>query len=124
MIWAMRKPSMIFLLTIFSLIACDQAVEGVAVTYVVTDSDSGFDVRYRNADGKLVSETVVTDSETDVWKYAFETDPGEIVFISANYYDVNSKIRVRILVDGKIIREASSLYDTANFVVVSGTVPY
>ena len=115
---------MIFLLTIFSLIACDQAVEGVAVTYVVTDSDSGFDVRYRNADGKLVSETVVTDSETDVWKYAFETDPGEIVFISANYYDVNSKIRVRILVDGKIFREASSLYDTANFVVVSGTVPY
>jgi hypothetical protein len=124
MIYAMRKLSMIFILTIFSLIACDQAVEEVAVTYMVTDSDSGFDVRYRNTDGELVSEKVTTDSETDVWKYVFEADPGEIVFISANYYDVNSKIRVQIMLDGKIFREASSRYDTTDFVVVSGTVPW
>ena len=87
----------------------------------MTDSDSGFDVRYWNSDGELIFVEVKTQSESDVWEYSFDTEPGGILFISAIYYDVNSKIKIRILLDGKIFREASSRYDTSNFVVVSGT---
>ncbi len=120
----MKQLLVISIFMIFALVSCDRSFNEVTATYVVTDSDSGFDVRYRNADGEVVFEKVVTDSESDVWEYTFPADEGEILFISTNYYDVNSKIKVRILMDGKIFREGSSRYDTVNFVVVSGTVPY
>ncbi|HNS17855.1 MAG TPA: hypothetical protein PKI34_08545 [Bacteroidales bacterium] len=119
-----RHLLVLSILAIIPLISCNKAIQEVTITYSITDSDSGFDVRYRNDEGNVVFEKVSTDSESDVWKYTFEADPGEILFISANYYDVNSKIKVRIMLDGKIFREASSRYDTSNFVVVSGTVPY
>lgn len=119
-----RYSRVFFLLAIFSLISCDQSIHEVQVTYLVTDSDSGFDVRYRNSEGEVIYEQVETGSESDVWDYSFMADPGQILFVSTNYYDVASKIKVRILLDGKIFREASSRYDTSNFVVVSGTVPY
>ncbi len=124
MIWSMKRLLILSVVMIFTFASCEVAVEEVAVTYLITDSDSGFDVRYRDSRGELISVQVKTQSESDVWRYTFGTNPGEIVFVSANYYDINSKIKVRILLDGKIFREASSLYDTSNFVVVSGTVPY
>ncbi|MBP6978203.1 MAG: hypothetical protein PHD61_09660 [Bacteroidales bacterium] len=120
----MKRLLILSVVMIFTFASCEVAVEEVAVTYLITDSDSGFDVRYRDSRGELISVQVKTQSESDVWRYTFGTNPGEIVFVSANYYDINSKIKVRILLDGKIFREASSLYDTSNFVVVSGTVPY
>lgn len=114
----------IIVVLIFGIISCDQVNDDVDVTYLITDSDSGFDVRYRDAEDDLVFEKVETSSESDIWKYTFPAEAGDILFIAANYYDVNSKIRIRILLDNKIFREASSHYDTVNFVVVSGTVPF
>ena len=120
----MKRVLILSIIMTFAFASCERKTEAVAVTYMITDSDSGFDVRYRDSQGELISEQVETQSESDVWRYVFDSDPGGIVFVSANYYDVNSKIKVRILLDGKIFREASSWYDTSNFVVVSGTVPY
>jgi hypothetical protein len=120
----MKKILVVSILTIFAFISCEKSVEEVTATYLVTDSDSGFDIRYRNSEGELIFTEVETQSESDVWEYSFDTDPGEILFVSTNYYDVNSKIKVRILLDGKVFREGSSRYDTLNFVVVSGTVPF
>ncbi len=104
--------------------SCDYATDETAVTYLVTGAASGFDVRYRDAEGELVFERIQTSSESDVWQYDFTADEGEILYISAKYYDVNSGVRIRILLDGKKFREASSRSDTTAFVVLSGTVPY
>jgi len=96
----------------------------VRITYYITDSDSGFDVKYRDANGELVNESVVTESDSDIWRYDFVGEKGDIVFISAIYYDSNSKLKVQLRMDGKVYKEAYSEYDTTNFIVVSGTVPY
>jgi hypothetical protein len=51
-------------------------------------------------------------------------DEGEIVFVSAIYKDINSRINVRILIDGKVYKQGASKYDTVRYVTVSGTVPF
>lgn len=118
------RISVIVILILLVLDSCNFVTDEADVTYLVTGAASGFDVRYRDAEGVLVLERIQAGSESDVWQYDFTADAGEILFISARYYDINSGIRIRILLDGKIFREASSRFDTSAFVVVSGTIPY
>jgi len=96
----------------------------VKVTYIVTDSDSGFDVYYQNSDQELTFEHVVANSEQDEWRYKFMGERGDIVFMSVIYYDLNSKVRAMIKLDEKIYKEGISRYDTASFLVISGAIPY
>ena len=94
------------------------------VTYRITNSDSGFDVNYRDDNGKLQSEKVTTQSAEDIWSYSFDAEEGDIVFVSAIYKDINSAIKVQLFIDGKVYKEGSSTGDTTKYVTVSGTVPY
>lgn len=103
--------------------ACEQN-NSIKVGYYITDSDSGFEVNYRNENGELINKYVVTQSESDVWKYEFIGEKGDIVFISAIYYDSESKLKVQIRMDGKVYKEGYSKHDTTGYLVVSGTVPY
>ncbi|MDD3877382.1 MAG: hypothetical protein PHT69_12240 [Bacteroidales bacterium] len=41
----------------------------------------------------------------------------------ASYKDINSAIQVKVFVDGKVYKQASTKYDTTMFVTVSGVVP-
>lgn len=112
----------IFIIAAFA--SCEKNNNEVNVTYFITDSDSGFEVYYRDVNDELKHETVVTQSDSDVWTYSFVADRGDILFMSTVYYDANSKIKARILLDNKVYKEGYSKYDTASFLVVSGTVPY
>lgn len=93
------------------------------VSYRVTDSVSGFNIRYLDENGELISDKITTQSAQDVWQYNFESHDGEIVFISTNYKDPASSVKVQILIDGKLYRQSASKNDTISFVTVSGVVP-
>ena len=120
----MIKKLFLLLIIISGIIGCELKDQDVKVTYIVTDSDSGFEVYYRNSDQELVYEKVITQSEEDEWKYTFVGERGDIVFMSVIYYDENSKVRVMIKLDEKIYKEGISRYDTTSFLVISGTIPY
>lgn len=121
---AMIKKLILMLIIISGVIGCELKDQNVKVTYIVTDSDSGFEVYYQNSDQELIFEKVDTNSEEDEWRYTFIGERGDIVFMSVIYYDVNSKVRAMIKLDEKIYKEGISRYDTVNFLVISGTIPY
>lgn len=106
----------------FICISCEKDDER-QVTYRITDSVSGFDVRYWNEAGQKVTEKIITQSAQDVWEYSFLSEDGGIVFVSTNYHDPASAIKVQIMVDGKVYKQASSVNDTISFVTVSGVIP-
>ncbi len=120
----MIKKLILMIIFISGLISCEMKDNDVKVTYIVTDSDSGFELYYQNNEKELVYEKVITNSEEDEWKYTFVGERGDIVFMSVIYYDVNSKVRAMIKLDEKIYKEGISRYDTASFLVISGTIPY
>ncbi|MCF8228407.1 MAG: hypothetical protein K9G58_12385 [Bacteroidales bacterium] len=111
-------------LSLIGISSCEKNDEARKVVYQISDNQSGFEVSYRNASGEVKKEQVIPESKEDVWKYTFEAREGEIIYVSGIYDDVTTGIKVQILLDGKLFKEKSSLYDTLNYVIVSGTVPF
>jgi hypothetical protein len=111
------------ILILFSLFSCEKSSD-VTVKYLATDAISPYTVTYRVASGDLVTEEVAAASAQDEWSYSFIASEGEIVYLSANYKEITSGIKVMILIDGKIYKQASSQYDTIKYIIVSGTIPY
>lgn len=111
----------LFILVLFAA-SCEKDTER-QVVYRITGSVSGFDVRYFDESGQLVSEKVTVQSAQDTWYYSFTSEDGGIVFVSANYKDPASSIKVQIMVDGKVYKQAASANDTISFVTVSGVIP-
>jgi len=118
----MNMRNLMWIIISLSLFSCNKETERMVV-YRITDSVSGFDVRYYDQTGTLVSEKVTTQSALDVWNYSFQSEDGGIVFVSANYKDPQSAIKVQIMVDGKIYKQAASKNDTISFITVSGVIP-
>jgi len=108
---------------IMILFSCEKSSEK-QVSYIITKSVSGFDVNYRNADGTLIQDHIISESAQDRWQYSYTAEQGDIVFVSAIYKDITSAITVQILIDGKVYKQGSSSQDTVRFVTVSGTVPF
>ena len=119
----MLKKLIILIMVMTGFLSCEQN-NNVLVTYYVTDSDSGFEINYRNENGDLVNQQVDTQSEADVWTYDYIAEKGDIVFMSLIYYDINSKVKAQIRMDGKVFKQGSSKHDTTSYLVVSGTVPF
>lgn len=113
--------SVLFIMVSFS--SCEKQYEKKTVTYQITKSVSGFNVNYRNELQELIKEKIVTNSAEDKWTYSFKAKPRDIVFVSANYKDISSAIDIKILIDGKVYKQASTKFDTTMFVTVSGTIP-
>ncbi len=119
----MLKQTFLLILVILSLSACEKN-EDKLVKYLVTDSESGFNITYRNNSGATITEEITVASTEDEWVYTFTAEKGDIVYVSTIYKDINSRIKVAILINGKVYKQASSKYDTISFVTVSGTIPY
>jgi len=117
------KRIIYFLPLLLLVFSCEKSQEK-QISYIISQSVSGFDVNYRVADGTLVKEHIETASAQDKWQYSFTADQGDIVFVSAIYKDISSAINVQILIDGKVYKQGSSSQDTVKYVTVSGTVPY
>ena len=115
------RSILIFLVSI-AFIACEKQEEAKTVTYQITRSMSGFDVNYKDETGKLIKETIQTNSADDVWSYSFKAYNRQIVFVSAIYKDISSALQVRILIDGKVYKQGSSKNDTIMYVTLGGSV--
>ncbi|MDD3877381.1 MAG: hypothetical protein PHT69_12235 [Bacteroidales bacterium] len=105
------------------LSSCKKDVEKKQVMYEITKSVSGFKVTYLDENNDLITQNIVTNSAEDIWRYSFEETPRNVVYVSASYKDINSAIQVKVFVDGKVYKQASTKYDTTMFVTVSGVVP-
>jgi len=49
---------------------------------------------------------------------------GDIVYLSAIYYDSTSFVKIQILVDGKVYKEGSNNERPEEYITISGTIPY
>lgn len=108
----------------FLLIACEKDEQQVNVTYRLSNAIADTDLSYRNIDGQIINETVQFESLADIWSKPLEMKKGDIVYLSAIYYDSTSSVKVEILVDGKVYKEGSSSQKPETYVTVSGTIPY
>ncbi len=119
-----RKLAFLWILFFFIFSGCEKNNEIRQVTYRISENDSGFSVTYRDENGTLAKKSVEVTSAADIWTYSFQGKEGDILYVSSNYKDINSGLKVQILLDGKVYKQSFSQYDTLNFVTVSGTIPY
>ena len=94
------------------------------VTYITTGAISAYNLQYLNEKNELITTEVIPQSAQDEWVYKQIEDNGEIVYISGHYKDINSSLKIMILIDGKVYKQASNEADTISYLTVSGTVPY
>lgn len=119
----MKKISIVFFaVLLFS--ACNKEDETIAVQYKASNGFSNTQIKYRDAEGVLVSENIDFEGGEDVWTYSFDGKKGDIVFVSARCYDSISSITLQILLDGKVFKEGTSNNETDEILTVSGTIPY
>ncbi len=111
----------IVLLAIYS---CENDREKVMVNYQISNSYSPVDVKYKNADGNVIGETIIFESAEDNWQYSFEKERGEIVYLSARYSDSTSSVKLMIIIDGKVYKQGSSINEPEKYITISGTIPY
>jgi hypothetical protein len=119
----MKRIFWLFLLLVLVLQACEMRSKK-SVKYVATDAISGYDISYRNESGNLVKKRVEVNSALERWEYSFIAEQGDIVYVSGNYKDVASALKIMILIDGKIFKQAATRHDTVRYVTVSGVIPY
>jgi len=113
----------ITILAVIIFSSCEKREEK-SVKYITTNAISDYDLSYRLPSGELKTETIAATSMQDQWSFSFLAEQGDIVYVSGNYKDINSALNIRILVDGKVYKQGSSIGDTVRFVTVSGVVPY
>jgi len=118
------KNSIFFFLIISLITLSCQKTNQVKVNYIVTDAVSAYNLHYLNAQQELIYETIYPESAQDQWGYEYMADEGDIVYISGNYKDINSALKIMILLNGKVYKQASNEGDTLEYLTVSGTVPY
>ncbi len=116
----MKNILLIFgLLMLFS---CNKYTEK-RVTYLATDAVSEYTLQYLDELGTVQTIQVKPVSAKDVWKWETIKNEGDIVYLNGKYNDINSALKLMILIDGKTYKQASSSGDTVRYVVVSGTIP-
>jgi len=119
----MKKFIYIFVLAFFAL-ACEKDEQKLSVTYRLSNAIADTDLSYRNDEGQIVKETVEIESIEDVWTKPLEMNKGDIVYLSAIYYDSTSSVKIQILVDGKVYKEGSNNERPEEYITISGTIPY
>lgn len=124
----MKKTKYLILITIvilgLFLSSCEKNRDQHKITYFVTKSISGFDVTYLLGKDNFVQETVVVNSETEIWTVSHYANPGDIVYVSVLDTTAASYINVRIMIDGKFFKEKTRDDVTTKPLTVSCTVPY
>jgi len=117
------KKLISFTLILIVLAACHKPYQK-KVTYIATGAVSAYNLQYLDDQNELVNTEVIPQSAQDIWKYEFMSDQGEIVYINGDYKDINSALKIQLLIDGKVYKQAETTGDTIKVLVVSGVVPY
>ncbi|MCD4695912.1 MAG: hypothetical protein K8S16_06685 [Bacteroidales bacterium] len=115
---------LILLVFIILAASCTKDNETLFVEYRVSGAYTSTEIAYKDDGSKLIKKTIDFNSPEDEWSYHTEYTRGEIVYLSAVYYDSLSSVDVQIFIDGKIFKQASSVNEPTKYVIVSGTIPY
>lgn len=118
------KIYILFLLLIPLVLTNCNKTSQKKVTYLATEAVSAYNLQYLNDQNELITTSVEPQSALDTWKYEFLSDEGEIVYINGSYKDINSALKIQLLVDGKVYKQGATQGDTLRYLVVSGVVPY
>lgn len=119
------KNLIIIITVIFLFSSCSKNENKKKVIYMVTNSQSGFNVSYANENGELTSQFVTTNSVTEKKNiYSFVGNSGDIVYISVKDTATFSFPKIFIFVDGKVYKQDARTDDKLMPVTVSGTIPY
>ncbi len=94
------------------------------VEYIATGAISAYNLQHLDEKNELVNLEFVPQSAQEQWSYQYIAEEGDVVYLSGNYKDINSALKVMILIDGKIYKQASNKSDTLAYITVSGTIPY
>lgn len=105
------------------LSSCEQSHD-TKITYLATEAISAYKLQFMTDQGGLQTDSVFPESAQDQWKYEYMAKEGDIVYVSGNYKDLQSALKIMILINGKVYKQASNEGDTLKFLTVSGTVPY
>jgi hypothetical protein len=119
----MKALTLIFILMAMLLSACEKRGEKL-VKYLATDAVSDYTISFRDESGTVITQQVQAQSAQDRWEYSFVAEQGEIVYASGNYKDIGSALKVMILIDGKVYKQAATRGDTVRYVTASGVIPY
>ena len=119
----MRKI-LFFLVLASMLISCDKEAETVIVTYRASDGPVISEVSYRDAGGELRNLQLNFASAEDSWTSSIKFKRGDIVYLSAVYYDSIASVKLEILIDGKVYKSNRSVNEPEKYVIVSGSIPY
>ncbi len=122
----MKNLRLIFLLIpLFLWLAACEKEDSHTVSYMVTNSETGFTARYSNEAPVVQTATYSTQSKSDkIVVSSWLAESGDIVYISVLDTTPDSYVQVRVYVDGKIYKQASRTNDNTMPVTVSGVVPY
>ncbi len=116
--------SLIWILILsFSLGACNREDQKM-VTYKGTKAISAYNLYYTDANQQTQQIVVEANSGQDVWSHEFMADQGDIVYLSGKYEDSESALKLMILIDGKVYKQAENQGDTLKYLTVSGSIPY
>lgn len=119
----MSKYLILFVIISFLLASCNKSYPK-KVTYIATASVSAYNLQYLNDQNVLVKTTVESQSALDVWKYEFMAEEGDVIYLNGSYKDINSALKIQLLIDGKVYKQDATRGDTLRYLVVSGVVPY
>ncbi|MBE0638700.1 MAG: hypothetical protein IH598_09275 [Bacteroidales bacterium] len=119
----MKNLTLIAILIAFLASGCEKREEKL-VKYIATDAVSTYTISYRDQSGSVIKKDIEAQSAIDRWEYSFVAGQGEIVYVSGNYKDIGSALKVMILIDGKVYKQAATRGDTVRYVTVSGVIPY
>ncbi len=112
------------MLAIFvSVFTSCQKQNTVGVKYLISKASSTYELQYRDENGSLINMQQNPNSAEDKWEYNFISEEGEVVFISAKYFDSNTSINMQILLDGMVFKQTEEYGDSLKYIVVSGVVP-
>jgi hypothetical protein len=103
-----KKIIMVQPLQLFSKLIHHFHGEG-KVTYILSGSPNDFNLTYTGSNAVTFQEPHATKS----WRKTFTVKDGEFVYFSAQSNTDHSKIKVKIMVNGKVFKEAEAEGDYA-----------
>lgn len=121
----MKTKRIVYPVLILVLISgCVKEPDPVRVSYRISQAYAPVEISYRDHIGNQQTRTVSFESILDTWQESLSMQPGEIVYLSAFYSDSLSSVKVQILTNGKVYKEAASVREPDKYLIVSGVIPY
>jgi hypothetical protein len=119
------KTKILFLIAMLLILGSCKKESSHKISYMVTNSQSGFTISYSDANGMITTTHVNTLSQQDKKTiYTGYADEGSIVYASVSDTASNSFAQVFIFIDDKVYKQAMRGTNKTMPAMVSGTVPY